>query len=567
MDNFKWIKPYIFRYKWLILFATFLMLLESISLISTVGVQRRIIDEVFLGGDYSGFPLAVALFAFSSIGYSVLFVFSGYIASRCNIRIFKNISMKLIHKVYKIPMKDLQNKRSADYLYLFSNDIESTSNMISSDIPRLVQQTMAVLILLWLIGAVLPYLLIGVIPLTILYLFLGRKFSTHQKDISKKLNEKQSSMLTLIDEGISSTREVIAYHREEWEMNRYQRLFNDYYQIVLKYIRHINKQFLSTDPIKWIINILVLLYGGLSVMNDQISIGMLVVIFQFTIQLVEAFQNAFNVVIRLNSNLANVERLRETFERQEDLKEGNYVLNFPIKKIQLIDIGFRYDGENIFDNLNMDIPVQEISAIVGMSGSGKSTISQLLTRFYEPFDGEILINGIPLTMLKREDWISKITIVRQDPYFFPDSIRNNLLMGNSMITDDEITQVCKAVCIHDLIERLPNGYETVVGERGVTLSGGERQRLALARAILRNTEILILDEATSALDMETERIIQRQLGMIRYGKTTIVIAHRLSTIENAKKIFVLHEGRLVGQGSHDYLVQHNELYIKMVNSA
>lgn len=433
--------------------------------------------------------------------------------------------------------------------------------------PRLVQQAMTVFILLWLIASILPYLLIGIIPLTILYLFLGRKFSTHQKEISKKMNEKQSSMLTLIDEGISSTREVIAYHREEWEMKRYQRLFYDYYQLVLKYIRHINKQFLSTDPIKWIINILVLLCGGLSVMNDQISIGMLVVIFQFTIQLVEAFQNAFNVVIRLNSNLASVERLRETFERQEDLKDGHYVLNIPIKKIQLIDIGFRYDGENIFDHLSMDIPVQEISAIVGMSGSGKSTISQLLTRFYEPVDGVILINGIPLTKLKREDWINKITIVRQDPYFFPDSIRNNLIMGNSMITDDEITQVCKAACIHDLIERLPNGYETVVGERGVTLSGGERQRLALARAILRNTEILILDEATSALDMETERIIQKQLGMIRNGKTTIFIAHRLSTIENAKKIFVLHEGRLVGQGSHDYLVQHNELYSKMVNSA
>lgn len=529
-----------------------------------MGIQRKIIDENFIGGNYDSFPLSLGLFALTSVGYSILFVFSGHIGSKCNIRVFKHITMKMVQKIYRIPMKDMQHKRSADYLYFFSNDIGNVSTMISMEIPRIVQQIMAILVLLWLIGSALPYLLIGVIPLTIMYLFIGRKLSVRQREISKALNEKQSGLLTLIDEGISSTREVIAYHREHWEMKRYQSEFQKYYLIVLKNIKHINKQFLSTEPIKWIINLLVLLYGGLAVMSNQLSLGMLVVIFQFTNQLVEAFQNAFSGIIRLHSNLASVERLKGAFERQEDLKDGHYILDDRINSIKLIGIGFQYDGGRILNNLYMDIPARQVSAIVGMSGSGKSTISQLLTRFYEPLDGEIRINGIPLTDLKRQDWTNKITIVRQDPYFFPDSIRNNLLMGNAMVSDCEIIRVCKSVCIHDLIENLPEGYDTIIGERGITLSGGERQRLALARAILRNTEVLILDEATSALDMETERLIQKELIKIRENKTTIVIAHRLSTIENANVIFVLHEGQLLSQGTHDYLVKHNELYKEMV---
>jgi ABC-type multidrug transport system fused ATPase/permease subunit len=564
MANFNWIKQYVVKWKWYILAATALMFLESLSLISTVGLQRKIIDEVFLGRNYGEFPFILGLFVLSSIGYSLLFVFSGHVASLCNLSIFKSISIRLINKVYKIPLKDLQDKRNADFLYLFSNDIESTSNLISTDFPRLAQQLISIVILLWLIGSALPYLLIGVIPLTVLYIILGKKFSSKQKEVSRQLNEKRSTMLTLIDEGISSTREVIAYHRNHWEMNRYHQLFTSYYQIVLKNVRYMNKQFLSTEPIKWTINLLVLFYGGLSVLQHDLSIGMLVVIYQFTSQLVDAFQNAFNLTVKMNANYASVERLRETFDRHTDMEDGQYVLQSPIETIRLHHVVFRYDGGNVLFNLNMDIPIQQTSAIVGKSGSGKSTISQLLTRFYDPVEGDILVNGKPLSEINRVSWSRKITIVRQEPYFFPDSIRNNLLMGDSNISENDLIQACNTVCIDEFIRGLPNGYDTVIGERGVTLSGGERQRLAIARAILRNSEILILDEATSALDMETERTLQKQLEEARKGKTTIIIAHRLSTIENADEIFVLNEGNLVGQGTHDYLVEHNDLYSDLV---
>jgi ABC-type multidrug transport system fused ATPase/permease subunit len=199
-------------------------------------------------------------------------------------------------------------------------------------------------------------------------------------------------------------------------------------------------------------------------------------------------------------------------------------------------------------------------AFVGGSGGGKSTIAQLLIRFYEPYKGNIRVNGFPLQDFERKSWSDKVAIVFQEPYLFPDTIRNNLLLDKKEMLEEEIIEACRIACIHNFIESLPDGYDTMLGERGITLSGGQRQRIALARSVLRKPEILILDEATSALDLHTEREVMRNLDEQRQGSLTIIIAHRLSTVANADMIVVMDKGKITEQGKHEELMDKNSVY-------
>lgn len=218
----------------------------------------------------------------------------------------------------------------------------------------------------------------------------------------------------------------------------------------------------------------------------------------------------------------------------------------------------------MLNNIDLVLPPGRKIAFVGTSGGGKSTLASLLARNFIPLSGEIVVNGIPLIELRREDWIARTTLVSQEPYLFPDTIRLNLLLGQEDIPESRMIDVCRAMQIHDFIAQLPQGYDTPIGERGVTLSGGQRQRLALARAVLRNSEILILDEATSSLDLETERQVQEHLDQLRKNRTTLVIAHRLSTVRNADKIIVLECGKVTEQGTHDELMVYSRHYRDLV---
>ncbi|WP_238403008.1 ABC transporter ATP-binding protein [Paenibacillus mesophilus] len=205
-------------------------------------------------------------------------------------------------------------------------------------------------------------------------------------------------------------------------------------------------------------------------------------------------------------------------------------------------------------------------AFVGASGSGKSTIAQLLVRLYEPTGGRLLVNGFPIEQLDREQWAGRTNIVFQEPYLFPDTIRNNLTFGRS-VSDQKLMDMCRDMQMHDVFASLPQGYDTPVGERGVTLSGGQRQRLAIIRSLLADPDILILDEATSSLDAETERKVQRYMDEARRGKTTIVIAHRLSIVENADIIYVLDQGTLAEQGTYEELADNGPVFRRLIKAS
>jgi subfamily B ATP-binding cassette protein MsbA len=273
----------------------------------------------------------------------------------------------------------------------------------------------------------------------------------------------------------------------------------------------------------------------------------------------------------LQEAMGAAERIFELMEQKPDIKDAPDAIELPDFKqeIRFKNLSFCYDSDAIncrepaLKNINLTVRCGETVAIVGPTGAGKSTLLDLLCRFYEPTDGNIEIDGISLKRIKRSSLLRYIAIVGQETFLFNESIRNNISYGKPDATLEEIKGAAQAAYIDDFIEGLPQGYDTIIGERGVKLSGGERQRLAIARAILKNPKILLLDEATSALDSESEKIVQSAINNLMKNRTTFVIAHRLSTVQHADRIIVLNQSEIVEEGQHEYLIKKGGLYSRL----
>jgi ABC-type multidrug transport system fused ATPase/permease subunit len=330
-----------------------------------------------------------------------------------------------------------------------------------------------------------------------------------------------------------------------------------------------NRQVLAIAPLRYGTSFIVLAVGGYALIQGNMTLGTFVIVLQFTNQLMEGFQNMFNWIMQLIAKFAFIDRLQSFFDLGQ-MDAGKKRLTEPVKSLRFEGVGFAYEtgSENeqqVLSGMTAELPIGSKIAFVGASGAGKSTIAQLLMRFYEPGEGQITVNGMKLSDIQLEDWMSRVQIVFQEPYLLADTISRNVSFGRD-VQQANIEEAVRVAQLHKTVEQLPKRLEEQVGERGIQLSGGQRQRLSLARAIIGNPEILILDEATSALDMETERELQRRMDELRAGKTTIIIAHRLSTIQNADVIFVMEQGRVAEKGTHEQLLAEGRIYPELVRA-
>ncbi|WP_088104528.1 ABC transporter ATP-binding protein [Halalkalibacter urbisdiaboli] len=566
-QNIKWLATYVSPVKGMVVFATMLMIAESYAFLATIGLQQTLIDDVLIAQNYQNVHYILLLMIIAFVAYSFLFTFGPHMIHKTNAAITEHLVQNFMKFMYQIPASALQKERTGSYVHYVVNDIGTVGGMIGNDIPRGLQQFAAAFILFFIVGYNSPLILVFSLGCCIIYVLLGRYFSSRIKEKAKQVQETRSQLIVHMEEGISSTREVIAYHRMDWEKRIYERYFAKYFDSVMQEGKLLNLQLISSEPIKWGVTLFILGYGGLMVLRGEMSIGVFVVLYQFSNQLVSSFQNLFNMVMGFSAKLASLDRVRKVMD-SPTWQNGTEPLHETITSLQVKDIQFSYEeaDEPILSALDLDFPIGRKVAIVGTSGGGKSTIAQLLIRFYEPIKGVILVNGKPLKTIERSDWSNRVAIVFQEPYLYPNTVRNNILMGMEEVSDDQLYRICQAALIHEFILTLPDGYDTFIGERGITLSGGQRQRIAIARALIRDPEILILDEATSALDLISERLIQENIDAYRKGKTTIIIAHRLSTIRNADCIFVLNRGRLVEQGNHEQLVSNGTVYKRLIQS-
>ncbi len=476
------------------------------------------------------------------------------------------IRKELYSHMHYLPMTFIEDDSTGELMSRITYDVAIMQSSISNLAREFVQNSIMLLgLLIWIFYYKWDWALISLIAFPIAA-FPVSNISKKLRRLGHHGQEKMGEISNIIQESFSGIKIVRAFGMEENEIKRFSDKNDDFFRVQMKSVKY-NE---ITSPLMEFLAIigvsLILWYGGNQVLNGVISSG---TFFAFITALLLMYNPARLLVktyTKIQTSLAAAERVFSILDIEAGAGTGkdrvSNILPPFSDRIEYKDVSFRYPSrdEMVLKGINLTVKKGEVLAIVGASGEGKTTMVDLLMRFYDPSEGRILIDGIDIRDVSLKTLRGQIALVTQDIFLFNDTIRNNIRYGNSDASDDDIIKAAESAYVSSFVAEMEDGFDSIIGERGVKLSGGQRQRIAIARAILKDAPVLILDEATSALDSESERLVQNALLNLMANRTTFVIAHRLSTIKHADKIVVLNKGEIVEYGEHDYLINNNGLY-------
>ena len=484
--------------------------------------------------------------------------------------ILKDLRFDLYTHYLDLPLGFYTDERKGNLISRIINDVQIVKDSLIAVINSLFRDPPSIIIysvVLFMFNWKLTLIIFLLAPVTA---FILSKVGNSLKRSSTKSQEKISDITSTLDETLGAIRVVKAFGMEDYEKNKFDKENNDYFNLLVKLAR---KRALGSPISEFIgvITIVIILYffgsdiiKGESDMTPGAFIFYLAIFFQMMPSL-KLFGQMFNSYKEGTAAAERVFRLLDTPATITNKPDALIVLDFK-DSIEFKNASFKYDkSDYILKNIDLKINKGKIIAIVGPSGAGKSTLVDLIPRFYDLTEGVLLFDNTDIKDLKIESLRKLMGIVTQETILFNDTVKNNIAYGESTIPDSQIIDAAKAANAHKFIEHLDNGYDTIIGDRGVKLSGGERQRLSIARALLKNPPILILDEATSSLDTESEILVQEAIERLMHGRTSIVIAHRLSTIQNADAIVVIDKGIIAEMGTHDQLLETSGVYKKLYN--
>ena len=408
--------------------------------------------------------------------------------------------------------------------------------------------------------------LFAIVFLPIVGLIIGR-IVKKLRHPAKRSQERMADMVSILDESLSGMKIIKGYNATKFIINKFKSINKHFSELVISMAK---RQQLAS-PMSEFLGItavaVILVFGGSLVEKDLITgAGFIAFIAAFS-QITRPLRSFIDQFANINQGVAAGERIFTIIDAESEVKDKEDAEEFKglNDSIELRNVFFSYDGErDVINNVSIKIKKGQTIALVGPSGGGKSTLSELIPRFYDVKSGDILFDGKSVKEYTQESLRSKMSIVSQDTVLFNDSIEGNILMGRPTATHEEVIEACKVANAHGFISEASEGYDTNIGDRGTKLSGGQRQRLSIARAVLKNPEILILDEATSALDTESEKLVQEALTNLLKGRTSVVIAHRLSTIYNADRIYVIDQGRVAEEGTHQELLDKGGIYAHLI---
>lgn len=509
------------------------------------------------------------------IGFIIIFFFKNlfryasmfFIASVRN-AIVRDLRGQLFGKMMALPLSYFSDERKGDIMARATADVQEIEFSILNVLVAIIREPLMMIGALAIMISISPSLTMFVFGLLIFMGLIvggiGRTLRRHSHDAQNTLGV----LISILEETLGGNRIIKAFNAEKYTASKFDTANNDYRRSV-NYLLWRRDLASPLSEFLGICTVAILLwYGGglvFSGQNDASDFVAFLYAFFMVIDPAKSFSSAY---YNVQKGVAAVERVEAVLDAPNEIedKEGALPIHSFEQNILFDKVDFYYnkDGQKILDQINLDIPKGKMIALVGSSGAGKSTMADLLPRFYDVSRGSIRIDGKDIRDYKLKDLRSLMGVVSQEAILFNDSIYNNIVFGLENISKEEVIQAAKIANAHDFILEADNGYETVIGDRGGKLSGGQRQRITIARAILKNPPILILDEATSALDSESEQLVQEALDKVMQNRTAIVIAHRLTTIQNADKIIVMKDGKILEQGSHLELLEQAGEYGKLV---
>ena len=526
---------------------------------------KPVIDDIFVNQDTTGLIvlplLIIGVFLIKGIGRYGQEYYLNYVGED----IIRHLRNKLYDRIHDLPVAFFQKERTGVLMSRILNDVGTLKNMVSIAINGTLRDTSTIVGLTAVIFyqnwrmAIIAFL---ILPLAFFPIFnIGRRV----RKVRTAVQEAMGELSAFLHETLAGHKIIKAFGMEQYEKDRFFLKTRDLFRLELKevVVRSLSSpimEFLGGLGIAFVI-----WYGGWQVVKGQTTPGTFLSFLTCVMLLYEPVKKLSDMNNTVQRGMAAVDRIYAVIETESDIQDPQrpVSLETEIESIAFSNVSFSYDDKPVLENISLDVGRGQVLALVGMSGGGKSTLVNLIPRFFDVTAGRITINGVDIRQFRISDLRRRIAIVTQEPILFNESVRANIAYGNPDAPEEAIVRAARAAYAEDFILNLPDGYDTVIGELGGRLSGGEKQRLCIARALIKDTPILILDEATASLDTESESLVQKALENLMRGRTTLVIAHRLSTVAKADNIVVMVDGKIVEQGTHQQLIDMAGEYAKL----
>ena len=566
MKNYRQLLILLVPYKKALYVGAFCLIIASLTNLAVPLYIKKLVDVVMVEKNMAlmnNLTLSIAGLFLLQLIFSTA---HNYLFDLTEKRAITDFRIKLFKHLHTLSLSFFVKRRTGEIVSRMTNDITTIENIVTDLPATLLQQSIRLfggIIIITYMNWKLTCLILVLAPVLVLF---ARTFGRKLKKLSTEIQDKLAVSTTVLEENISCIQVVKSFVRSKLENERFGNAVEDSFQSAKK--RVIISSFFgpSIGFIAFSTSLILLWYGGREVILGEISPGELIAFILYATIIAGPMGSFARLYARMQEGVGASKRVFEILAMEGEVRDLPDAKPLPRieGKVELDDVHFHYrDDQKVIQGISFTVEPGQTIALVGPSGAGKSTLVQLLHRFYDPIKGEIRIDGIPLKSAQQSSYWQQIGIVPQETILFGGTILENIEYAKPGVTKEEVIEAAKAANAHNFIMETPEGYETVVGEKGIRLSAGQRQRIAIARAILKNPRILILDEATSALDNESELLIQEALERLMQGRTSFIIAHRLSTIHNAERIIVMDKGKIIENGNHSQLMKEEGLYHKL----